>query len=138
MTSPASRLAVRPGAPGSSLLSLERQVGPAEVVFAGDLFGRTVVTAHVIDEGTRKRTLLLFHGGLDHAGPGVVPGARLEAGAEARRAARSELGAGLIDVYLEAREVRDGAKLEGADGKRLTDPAVGVPTDVRNVLPRAP
>ena len=133
---PGVRLAVRPG-DKVVLLALEHQVGPAEVVFAGDLFGRTVVTAHVIEEGPRKRTILLFHGGLDQVAPGAIPGARLEAGAELG-AARSELGAGLIDVYLEAREVREGAKLDGADGKRLTDPAVGLPTDVRNVLPLAP
>lgn len=133
---PGVRLAVRPGTP-VVLLALEHQVGPAEVVFAGDLFGRTVVTAHTIEEGVRKRTVLLFHGGLDHASAGAVLGARLPAGAELG-AARSELGGGLIDIYLEAREVREGAKLDGADGKRLTDAAVGVPTDVRNVLPKSP
>jgi hypothetical protein len=133
---PGIRLAVRPG-DKVTVLALEHQVGPAEVVFAGDLFGRTIVTAHVIEEGSRKRTLLLFHGGLDHTAPGAVQGARLEPGAELG-AARTELGAGLIDVYLEAREVREGAKIDGADGKRLVDPATSVPTDVRNVLPMAP
>ncbi len=130
---PGIRLAARPGEK-VVLLALEHQTGPAEVIFVGDLFGRTVVTAHVLEEGGRKRTLLLFHGGLDHAEAGVVAGAKLEAGAELG-AARSDLGGGLIDVYVEAREVREGAKLDAADPKKLTDAAVGVPTDVRNVLP---
>jgi hypothetical protein len=143
---PGVRLAVRPGAK-VVLLALDHQAGPAEVIFSGDLFGRTVVTSHVVEDGPRKRTFLLFHGGLDHAAPGAVQGAKLEAGAELG-AARSEAGGGLIDVYLEARELREGAKLDtshpegrpgapfdAADPKRLTDPSVGVPTDVRNVLP---
>jgi hypothetical protein len=132
---PGIRLAVRPGEP-VVVLSLDHQAGPAEVVFAGDLAGRTVVTAHVLEEGTRKRTVLLFHGGLDHASPAAIPGARLEAGATLG-AARTELGGGLIDVTLEARELRDGARLENVDAKRLADPAFAVPTDVRNVLPLA-
>lgn len=130
---PGVRLVVRPGEK-VLLVALEHQVGPAEVVYAGDLVGRTVVTAHVVEEGARRRTVLLLHGGLDHAAPGVVQGAKLEAGAELG-AARTDLGAGLIDVYLEAREVREGARLDAADSKRLLDGAVGVPTDVRNVLP---
>jgi hypothetical protein len=148
------RLAVRLGE-RVVVLALDHQVGPAEVIFIGDLFGRTVVTAHTVtmggdppnpparpvDAGPRQRTYLLFHGGLDRVAPGVVPGARLEAGAElgfARASPPPALGAGLIDVYVEAREVRDGAKVDaaGADNARhLVDPAVGVPIDVRNVLP---
>jgi hypothetical protein len=148
---PGVRLAVRPGEK-VVLLSLEHQAGPAEVVFAGDLFGRTVVTAHVVNEGPRKRTYLLFHGGLDHTAPGAAQGAKLPAGAELGAARTEGSGGGLIDVYLEAREVREGTRLDGgsapkppaagaldaADPKRLTDPAVGVPTDVRNVLPLRP
>jgi hypothetical protein len=132
---PGVRLAVRPGE-RVVLLGLEHQVGPAEVIFAGELFGRTVVTAHRVDDGRRQRTYLLFHGGLNRTAPAVVPGARLEPGAELGFArADYDVSAGLIDVYLEAREVREGAKLDPADARRLVDPALGVPTDVRNVLP---
>jgi hypothetical protein len=130
---PGIRIAVRPGE-AVRAVALEHQVGPAEVVYTGDLFGPTVVTAHTVDEGGRRRTFLLYQAHLDHAAPGVAQGARLEGGA-ALGFARTELGAGLIDVYLEARELRDGAKLDAADAKRLTDTALAVPTDVRNVLP---
>jgi hypothetical protein len=130
---PGIKLAVRPGEVARAV-SLEHQVGPAEVVYAGDLVGVTVVTAHTIDEAGRKRTILLYLGDLDHAAPGVVQGARLEADAEIG-AARTGLGAGLIDVYLEARELREGVKLEPIDPKRLREAALAMPTDVRNVLP---
>jgi hypothetical protein len=130
---PGVRLAVRPGAK-IALLALAGQVGPAEVIFTGDLFGRTVVTAHTVDNGARKQTYLLFHGGLDHPAPGVVPGARLEAG-EPLGFAPTEAGGGLIYVYFEAREVRDGARIDGSDPRRLADTAVSISTDVRNVLP---
>jgi hypothetical protein len=130
---PGIRVAVRPNERVRAL-ALEGQVGPAEVVFAGDLYGVTVVTAHTLEGTGRKHVVLLFHGALDHAAPGVVAGAKLDAGADLGFA-RTDLKAGLIDVYFEAREVRDGAKLDGADGRRLTDASVSVATDLRNVLP---
>jgi hypothetical protein len=93
-----------------------------------------VVTAHEIEASGRKRTILLFHGELDHAAAGLAPGTKLDAGAELG-VARRELGAGLIAVYVEARELREGGKLDGSDPKRLLDPATAVATDVRNALP---
>jgi hypothetical protein len=124
---------VRPGEK-VVLVSLDHQVGPAEVVFAGDLFGRTVVTLHRLEEGGRKQRILLFHGGIDQPSAGVVVGAELAPGTEIG-VARSDVGGGLIDLYLEAREVREDAKIDASDPKKLTDQAVAVPTDARNVLP---
>ncbi len=130
---PGVRLAVRP-ATTVVLLALAQQVGPAEVISTGDLFGRTVVTSHTVDEGARKATYLLFHGGLDHLAPGVVPGARLEAGAPLGFAP-TDGGGGLIFVYFEARAVREGASIDAGEPRHLVDPAVAVAIDVRNVLP---
>jgi hypothetical protein len=140
---PGVRVAVRPGE-RVLLVALDHQVGGAEVVFVGDVFGRTVVTAHRIDVGAspgeapaaehRERTILLFHGGLDHTAAGAVVGAKLDVGDELGTAP-SELGAGLLELYVEARELRDDAKLEPLTPERLRDPALAVPTDVRNVLP---
>jgi hypothetical protein len=130
---PGIKLAVRPGEVARAV-SLDHQVGPAEVLYAGDLVGVTVVTAHTVEEAGRRRTILLYLGDLDHTAPGVVQGARLDAEAELGTA-RTALGAGLIDVYLEARELRDGVKLEPIDPKHLRDAALAMPTDVRNVLP---
>lgn len=158
-TEPGLRLAVRPGE-RVVLLGLEGQVGPAEVIFVGELFGRTVVTAHIVEDGgsgpkavedggsaakpplkagdgPRRRTYLLFHGRLGGTAPAVVRGSRLDPGTELGSAHTDHDGsAGLIDIYLEAREVREGAKLDvAADGRRLLDAALAVPTDLRNVLP---
>jgi len=130
---PGVRLAVRPGA-AVTLLALVHQVGPAEVVFTGDLVGRTVITAHTVEEGARRQTYLLVHGGLDRAAPEALVGARLEAGAPLGFAP-TDGGGGLIYVYLEARQVREGASVAGADPGHVTDPSVAVSTDVRNVLP---
>ena len=49
--------------------------------------------------------------------------------------ARAYNGGGLIEVYLEARLLREGATL---DGKKLTDNATALPIDVRDVLPLRP
>jgi hypothetical protein len=121
--------------PGEKVLALDllHQVGPAEVVFVGDLVGRTVVTAHVVDEGGRQRTYLLVHGSLDRASPEAVTGAKLEVGA-ALGFARGENAGRLVEVYVEARELREGRGID-AVAARPSDPAVSVPTDVRNVLP---
>jgi hypothetical protein len=130
---PGVRVAARPGEKVLAL-GLLHQVGPAEVVFVGDLAGgRTVVTAHTVDEGGRQRTYLLVHGSLDRASPEAVQGAKLAAGAVVGFA-RTENAGRLIEVYVEARELREGRGLDAA-AARPADPAVSVPTDVRNVLP---
>jgi hypothetical protein len=130
---PGVHLAARPGEK-VVLLALDRQVGPAEVVFVGDLFGPTVVTRHTVDEGKRTRGYLLFHGRLDRPEAGLAAGAKLEPGA-ALGYARADNGGGLIEVYLEARELREDGAL---DAKKLTDAAVALPIDVRDVLPLRP
>jgi hypothetical protein len=118
-------------------IALDHQEGPAEVVFVGDLFGPTVVTRHEVVEAGRTRAYLLFCGRLDRAEPGLAAGAKVEQGATIGFA-RSETGGGLIEIYLEARQVREGVKIDGSDPKRLTDAAAAVPIDLRNVLPRKP
>ncbi|WP_437713730.1 M23 family metallopeptidase [Sorangium sp. So ce448] len=118
-------------------LRLEGQEGKAEVVFVGALSGITVATAHDVREARdvgRVRRYLLLHGHLDRPGPGVVAGARLDAGDVVGYA--GETGSpGLVRLRLEARQIREGARLPELDAKRITDAAVTVPCDLRNVLP---
>lgn len=116
-------------------LELERQEGKAEVAFVGELFGVTVATVHAVREGDRVRKVVLLHGHLDRPGPGVVAGARLEAGDVVGYAGDSG-SPGLVRLHLEARQLREGARLPEGDPKRLLDAAVTVPCDLRNVLPR--
>ncbi|MGK3969626.1 M23 family metallopeptidase [Sorangium sp. So ce118] len=118
-------------------LKLDGQEGKAEVVFVGELSGITVATAHDVREAhdvDRVRRYILLHGHLDRPGPGVVAGARLDAGDVIGYA--GETGSpGLVRLHLEARQLREGARLSDLDPKRLTDDAVTVPCDLRNVLP---
>ena len=127
---PGIHLAARPGEK-VVLLAIEHQVGPAEVVHVGDVFGPTVVTRHDTEHAGAKRSYLLFHGRLDRADPALVTGARLDPGA-ALGFARADIRGGLIEVYLEARLVRDGATLVP---DKLPDPTVALPIDPRDVLP---
>jgi hypothetical protein len=128
---PGVHLAARPGEK-IVLLALDQQRGPAEVAFVGDLHGPTVVTRHEIEDGPRKKIMLLFHGRMDRPEPTIAAGQKLEPGATLGFA-RVDLGGGLIEVYLEARQLREGASL---DGKKLDDPGVSLPVDLRDVLPR--
>ncbi|XXX75864.1 M23 family metallopeptidase [Sorangium sp. So ce134] len=115
-------------------LKLEGQEGKAEVVFVGELSGITVATAHDVREADRVRRYVVLHGHLDRPGPGVVAGARLDAGDVVGYA--GDTGSpGLVRLRLEARQLREGARLSDLDPKRLTDAAVTVPCDLRNVLP---
>ncbi|WP_437589460.1 M23 family metallopeptidase [Sorangium sp. So ce1000] len=115
-------------------LRLEGQEGKAEVVFVGALSGITVATAHDVREADRVRRYVVLHGHLDRPGPGVVAGARLDAGDVVGYA--GETGSlGLVRLHLEARQLREGARISELDAKRITDAAVTVPCDLRNVLP---
>ncbi|KYF57530.1 hypothetical protein BE04_17100, partial [Sorangium cellulosum] len=96
--------------------------------------GITVATAHDVRDVDRVRRYVLLHGHLDRPGPGVVAGARLDAGDVVGYA--GDTGSpGLVRLRLEARQLREGARLSDLDPKRIIDAAVTVPCDLRNVLP---
>lgn len=130
---PGLHIAARPGEK-VVLLTLDHQEGPAEVAHVGDVFGPTVVTRHHVEDGGQKRDVLLFHGRLDRAEPSLAAGAKLEPGATLGFA-RADNGGGLIEIYLEARVLREGAAL---DPKKLTDASTALPIDPRDVLPQRP
>jgi hypothetical protein len=115
-------------------LSLDDQEGPAEVAMVGDLFGTTVVTAHLVRDGGRLRQMLLFHGGLDRVGPRAVVGAPLEPGDVIGYAGDGKRP-GRVALYLETRQLREGVSLGALDPSRLLDAAITIPLDPRNVLP---
>ncbi|WP_437674683.1 M23 family metallopeptidase [Sorangium sp. So ce131] len=116
-------------------VQLDGQEGKAEVLFVGELAGITVATVHAVREGDRARRYVVLHGHLDRPGPGVVAGARLDPGDVVGYA--GDTGSpGLVRLHLEARQLRESARPSDLDPKRVTDAAVTVPCDLRNVLPR--
>jgi murein DD-endopeptidase MepM/ murein hydrolase activator NlpD len=120
------------GAPVKAI-RLEHQEGDAEVVFIGELFGLTVVTSHAVRERDKLKTVLLFHGHLERAAPGLAPHGRVVEGA-AIGAVGDSGSPGIVHLHLEARQVRDGVNLGGVDPKKLVDQGVSIATDPRNVL----
>jgi hypothetical protein len=119
------------------VLALERQTGGADVAFVGDLFGVTVVTSHLLGEPERQHRYVVVHGHLDRPGPGVVQGAKLAAG-EVLGFVGDTATPGVVHLYLEVRQVRDGIDLASVDLSRLADASITIAVDPRNVLPLLP
>lgn len=116
------------------VVSLRGEVGDAEVVYVGPLFGNTVALRHVVRDGERTRTYLALHGHLDHAAPGVARGVTVDPGAVIGFVGDS--GAeGIVHLHYEVRLVREGVDPARVDPAALTDQSVSVPCDPRNVLP---
>ena len=71
----------------SRSIRLEHQIGDAEVLYVGSLYGETVVTRHVVREAGSDRDYLLLFGHLDRAADGVRRGGGCR---RVRRSASSE------------------------------------------------
>ncbi|MFW5740291.1 MAG: peptidoglycan DD-metalloendopeptidase family protein, partial [Myxococcota bacterium] len=90
-------------------IKLPHQRGDAEVVFVGDLFGKTVVTRHTIAEAGRNRDYLLIHGHLDSTANKLGPGAVATQGTLLGTVGDSG-SEGRVHLHLEVRQVRDGVE----------------------------
>jgi hypothetical protein len=121
------------GAP-IAMVPLEHQVGDAEVLYVGPLYGETVVTRHVLREAGVDHDYLLIFGHLDRAADGVRRGRRLAAGATLGFVGNSA-SPELVHLHLEARRVRDGIDAWKLPGDDLHAREFSVVTDPRNVLP---
>jgi murein DD-endopeptidase MepM/ murein hydrolase activator NlpD len=119
------------------LLALEAQQGDAEVVYAGPLFGTTVVTRHALREGGRLRDYLVLFGHLDRVASGVAPGKPATDG-EIIGFVGDTGSPELVHLHLEIRRVREGVDVTKLPPARLLDASVSVVSDPRNVLPRNP
>jgi len=120
-----------------TMVPLEHQVGDAEVVYVGPLFGTTVLTRHTLREGGQLRDYLLLFGHLDAPAPGLAAGVHLAAGAPVGFV--GDTGSPeLVHLHLEARRIRDGVdigKVLGAGPGALIDNDSSIVCDPRNVLP---
>jgi len=120
------------------LVPLEHQVGDADVVYVGPLFGTTVATRHTVREGGRLRDYVILFGHLDAPASGIVAGRGVKEG-EVVGFVGDTGSPELVHLHLEARRVREGIDIavrtrERAGGALLEGEATVV-CDPRNVLP---
>ena len=118
------------------VVRLEHQVGDAEVLYVGPLYGETVVTRHVIREGGVSHDYLLLFGHLDHAADDVRRGRRLHEGATLGFVGNTD-SPQLVHLHLEARRLRDGVDAWRLPGDSLHAREFSIVTDPRNLLPLA-
>jgi hypothetical protein len=122
----------------AKLVPLEHQVGDADVLYVGRLFGTTVVTRHTLREGGRLRDYVLLFGHLDAPGPGLVAGRPIREG-ELVGFVGDTGSPELIHLHLEARRVREGldiaTRVRTRGGGAILEGDATVVCDPRNVLP---
>jgi len=121
-----------------ALVALENQVGDADVVYVGPLFGTTVVTRHTVREGGRLRDYVLLFGHLDAPAAGLVAGRAVKDG-EVVGYVGDTGSPELVHLHLEARRVREGldvsTRLKTKSAGSLLESDATVVCDPRNVLP---
>jgi murein DD-endopeptidase MepM/ murein hydrolase activator NlpD len=115
-------------------VALDHQDGDAQVIFAGKLFGTTVITRHTLREGGRLRDYVVLYGHLASVAAGIEQG---------RPAPDGELlgyvgdtgSEGIVHLHLEVRRGRDGVDVAKTVPERLVTTEIAVVCDPRNVLP---
>jgi murein DD-endopeptidase MepM/ murein hydrolase activator NlpD len=115
------------------LVNLENQVGQAEVVGQGQLFGNSVVTRHTLRESGTLRDYLVIYGHLQSAAPGLAHGQSLEAGALIGYVGDSG-SPGVVHLHLEVRRAREGVNAGQLPLGQVNQNAKTVVCDPRNVL----
>ncbi len=116
------------------MLPLEHQLGDAQVIYVGHLFGETVVTRHTLREGGRKRDYVLIFGHLEEPAEGVHRGSRLRAGDLVGYVGDTD-SPEFVHLHLEARRLRDGIDAWRVGGWNINAREISVVSDPRNVLP---
>jgi murein DD-endopeptidase MepM/ murein hydrolase activator NlpD len=128
-------LAQKRGTP-ALLVPLEHQVGDADVLFVGKLFGNSVVTHHALREGGALRDYLVIYGHLEKPATGLKRGDTLPAGAIVGYVGDSG-SPGVVHLHWEARRAREGISLATLGPGELVQNAKTVACDPRNLLPLA-
>lgn len=126
-------MAVR-GAP-VSLVTLMGQEGPARILYAGTLFGTTVVSAHTVRAEGKEYTYIVLYGHLEATAKGAAVGEAAPAGTVVGLVGDSG-SPGIVHLHLEVRRLRDGVDLAKVPaGSTFISDTVSVPCDPRNVIP---
>jgi murein DD-endopeptidase MepM/ murein hydrolase activator NlpD len=125
-----------PGKRGApiDMVPLEHQQGDADVVYAGPLFGTTVVTRHTVREGGQLRDYVVVFGHLDAPAPGLRTGSHLKDG-DLVGFVGDTGSPELVHLHLETRRVRDGVDAAKLGPAGLVANENTVVCDPRNVLP---
>jgi murein DD-endopeptidase MepM/ murein hydrolase activator NlpD len=113
---------------------LEEQMGDAEVLYVGHLFGNTVITRHVVRECGLSRDYIVIMGHLEAAAAGVFRGRKLYPG-EVVGYVGDSASPRLVHLHLEVRRMRDGIDAWGVIGWELKAREISTVTDPRNLLP---
>jgi murein DD-endopeptidase MepM/ murein hydrolase activator NlpD len=119
-----------------TLIALEHQKGDADVLYAGPLFGTTVVTRHTVREAGQLRDYVVLFGHLNAVAPGLAAGTTVKEG-DVVGFVGDTGSPELVHLHFEVRRVRDGVDA----AQRATRPNdllandVSVVCDPRNVLP---
>jgi murein DD-endopeptidase MepM/ murein hydrolase activator NlpD len=116
------------------LVALEHQVGEAELLHVGKLFGNSVVTRHALREAGKLRDYIVIHGHLDGPAPGLTRGQNAREGSLIGFVGDSG-SPGDVHLHLEVRRVRDGVDPAQLAAGELVQNAKTVACDPRNVLP---
>ncbi len=116
------------------LVPLEHQVGEADVLFVGKLFGNSVVTHHAVREGGALRDYLVIHGHLEKPASGLSKGGAVPAGSVVGYVGDSG-SPGVVHLHLEVRRAREGVSLSSLAPGELAHNSKTVACDPRNVLP---
>jgi murein DD-endopeptidase MepM/ murein hydrolase activator NlpD len=119
------------------LVNLENQVGDAEVLDVGHLFGNSVVTHHALREAGALRDYLVIYGHLESAAPGLARGQSLKAGALLGYVGDSG-SPGVVHLHFEARRAREGVNAAELPLGQVNQNAKTVACDPRNVLELLP
>jgi murein DD-endopeptidase MepM/ murein hydrolase activator NlpD len=116
------------------LVPLEHQVGEADVLFVGKLFGNSVVTHHAVREGGTLRDYLVIYGHLEKPAAGLARGASVPADSVIGYVGDSG-SPGVVHLHVEVRRAREGISLTSLAPGELAHNAKTVACDPRNVLP---
>lgn len=114
------------------LVALDHEVGPATVVWVGEMFGTTVVTKQARREAGAIVDYLVIFGHLGSVAPGVRPGARLEDG-DVVGGVGNTGSPHLVHLHLETRRLKGGVDPRRFEGWHLL--GVSIVCDPRNLLP---
>lgn len=116
------------------MVPLEEQVGNAEVLYVGRLFGNTVITRHVVRECGHLHDYIVIFGHLETPAPDAARGRKLGAGDVVGYVGDSA-SPRLVHLHMEVRRMRDGVDAWGVVGWELKAREISIVTDPRNLLP---